>query len=470
MDRYYPHDSIAALATPWGESALAVIRVSGAETLELLSPLFSGKVAASLGETRGFTLRQGLLKNSRTGKPIDQVLIAVYKAPKSYTGEASAEIFCHGNPSIIRSILDTLQDRGFRSAGPGEFTLRAFLNGRMDLTEAEAVNEIVRSRTDRAAALALSRLSGSIEREVGAVKESVAGILAAVEVHLDYPEEDLDGTVVPGAQGPDELLHGAVQGLERLLESYGIGKIMQEGINVVLAGRTNSGKSTLFNRFLGQDRAIVSAVHGTTRDYLEGLVAVKGIPVKLHDTAGYRFPESDSGEGVPGVEEIEREGLRRTDRIIQDAHFIFYLVDAQTGIDPLDRSFFQGFEGDNRLIRVWNKIDLDCAACPPGFVPVSAREGQGLAALADKIAAGVFDGNTPLEAETAVIDSTRQKQLLEQALQALVRFREGLELKLPLDVLAVELKEALDSLGQITGEVTSQEILNKIFSSFCVGK
>jgi len=459
-DRFYPQDSIAALATPWGESALAVIRVSGLDSLRLLSSLFEPASATGkiLDEVPGHTVHRGVIAapgENGQREIVDEVLAAVYRGPKSFTGEDGAELFCHGSPIIIRRLLGLLEEAGFRFAGPGEFTLRAFLNRKLDLTQAEAVNEVVRAKTDRARAIALNRMSGAIEQKINQIKSILVRLSAAVELRLDYPDDEIDEG--DNITGEDEI---AQQELERLLSTYRIGKIYQEGISVVLAGSTNSGKSTLFNRMLKEDRAIVSEIHGTTRDYLEGVVSLEGIPIKLYDTAGYR----DRAEGV------EAEGMRRTDSIVGNADIILYLVDAESGFTRKDEEFLQSSGREKRLIPIWNKIDRQSSRCPAGFVPISAREGDGLEDLGREIAEKVLAGAGMVDSGEPIIDSLRQKRLLERALQGIKDFRAGLRAGQPWDVLAVDLKEALDALGEITGEITSQDILNQIFSQFCVGK
>lgn len=450
---YQASEPIVALATPWGQSALAVIRVSGLDCLQRLSRVFS----ASLQNAAGRTLVHGRLvdRTSRPEEPVDEVLVAVYRAPRSFTGEEAAEIFTHGSPVILRRALELLGRAGFRQAGPGEFTLRAFLNGKLDLTEAEAVNELVRAKTDRARALALSRLSGSVESKIRQLKRRLLAVSAAVEVRLDYPEEELAG--VPA---PEEELEGLEEELEQLAASYRLGRLYQEGVSAVIAGRTNSGKSTLFNRLLREERAIVSETPGTTRDYLEGLIELEGVPVRLYDTAGYRSL----------ADAVEREGIRRTEALVAEAQLVLYLVDGTQGLSPLDRRFLEEEAGDDRLIRVWTKTDLGAGPRPPGFLPVSAADGQGISELARVMAERILSGSGLSGGEEPVIDSLRQKELLDRALRAWRSFRRGLRDDLPLDLLAVDLKEALDALGEITGEVTSQDILNEIFSRFCVGK
>jgi tRNA modification GTPase len=467
MDKnsFYPQDSIAALATPWGESALAVIRVSGANSLKHLDSLFRPGSAAmgSLANVQGHTVHRGTIavdEGEGEEEVIDEVLVAVFRGPKSFSGEDGAEIFCHGSPVIIRRLLALLTEVGFRFAGPGEFTLRAFLNGKLDLTQAEAVNEVVRAKSDRARAIALNRLSGAIEAKITQIKQSVVRLSAAVELGLDYPEDEIEES---GTVAREEEAALCQEELERLLSTYRIGRLYQEGITVVLAGRTNSGKSTLFNRMLREDRAIVSEVHGTTRDYLEAVVTVDGIPIKIYDTAGYR-DRADS---------IEVEGMRRTDSIVANADLVLYLVDAREGLSRQDEEFLSARAPTGRMIPVWNKIDVkvgEQAECPTGFVAVSAKEGRGMESLNRRIVGTVLGGAGTVDAGEPIIDSLRQKRLLERAVQGIEDFRCGLREAQPLDVLAVDLKEVLDALGEITGEVTSRDILNQIFSQFCVGK
>jgi tRNA modification GTPase len=437
-----------------GSSALAVIRTSGAGSLEALSRLL--KNGGDLRAADGGTVHRAVIRDGV--EEIDEVLISVFKAPRSYTGEDSAEITCHGSLPVIRRLLSLLSRSGFRDAGPGEFTQRAFLNGKMDLTRAEAVNEIVRAKTDRARALALQRLSGAIEERIAGARDALLDLRAGIEVKLDYPEED---------SGPDAAdrrrLREARSILEGLTRTYKSGRIFQEGAGVAIAGATNAGKSSLFNFLLKQDRAIVSEVHGTTRDFLEGLVGIEGIPVRLIDTAGMRRP----------TDALEAEGIRRAGEVISEADLVLYLVDSGAGITPADREFLSKRSGAGdgaAVLGVWNKIDLPGGtAAPEGFIPVSARTGQGIDVLEKRIASALLDGASTETAEP-LIDSERQKLLLERADAALGRFEESLDRGIALDLLAVDLAEALEALGEITGEVTSAEILERMFSAFCVGK
>ena len=448
-----PDDPIAALATPLAPSALAVIRVSGAGSLALLSRLLSG--GGDIGRRGGNTIHRRVIRDG--AEDVDEVMVAVYKAPRSYTGEDGAEIFCHGSLPVMRRIMSLLGRSGFRPAGPGEFTQRAFLRGKMDLTRAEAVNEIVRAKTDRARGLALQRLSGAIEGRIREARDNLVEIRASLEVMIDYPDED------PGGGAVNEvILDRTIALLAGLAKSYARGRIYQEGASVAIAGATNSGKSSLFNLLLKQDRAIVSEIHGTTRDYLEEVVSIEGIPIRLFDTAGMR----DSSDP------LEREGMRRTESVLEGADLVVFIVDSTRAASRADEELLARLANGGRrgLVRAWNKTDLpESRPAPAGFVRISALTGEGIQDLERAISTAVLI-DAPAETGEPLLDSERQRDLIERSLAALARFRLAREGGMPLDCLAVDLAEALEALGEITGEVTSTEILERMFSTFCVGK
>jgi len=448
--KYDPDDLIAALATPWAESALAVIRTSGPECINKLAGVFSA--SDKLLIVPGNTVVYGHIVDGNTS--LDEVMAAVYRAPKSYTGQESVEFFVHGSLPGIKKILELLFRSGFREASPGEFTFRAFLNQKMDLTRAEAVQEIISAKSNQAQSLALNRLSGSIEGSINSIKSDMTDLLASVEIQLDYPEDEVEMPDVTASETkPIE------DKMNRLLSTYRAGKIYQEGVKVVLAGKTNAGKSSLFNLFLKEDRSIVSDIHGTTRDYLESWISIGGIPVRLFDTAGLRDADHP----------IEVEGIRRSNEIIDNAHVILYLADAQEGITPELTSFMTEYKDDKRCVYLWNKVDKAVVSAPEGFIPVSALTGEGFSTLEKMIKEIVFKdqyvpGNEP------VIDSMRQKNLLESALDSINKYNDALKRGMPMDMAAVDLTDALHSLGEITGEVTSVDVLERMFSNFCVGK
>lgn len=445
-----PDDPIAALATPAASSALAVIRVSGPGSLRLLSGLAGDR--RDFTRLEGHTLHRCVLRDG--GEEVDEVLLAVYKAPRSYTGEEGAEIFCHGSMPVIQRLMSLLMRSGFRAAGPGEFTQRAFLNGRMDLTRAEAVNEIVRARTDRARSLALQRLGGAIEKRILAAKDLLVDLRASLEVMIDYPDDESADAV--DAAGLEE----AISILEGLARTYRQGRVYQEGVAVAIAGATNAGKSSLFNLMLRQDRAIVSEVHGTTRDWLEGVASIEGIPVRLYDTAGLR----DSSDP------LEIEGMRRTRQVIDGADAVVYLVDGTRGMKAADQELIAGWNGPAPLLLAWNKTDLPGSLpVPDSFIPMSAATGEGIERIERAIVQAAL-GDLPSDTAEPLVDSERQRDSIACALAALQRFREARASGVTPDLLAIDLSEALRALAEITGEVTSAEILERMFSRFCVGK
>lgn len=446
---YDTEDLICALATPWAPSALAVIRTAGPCCVTAFSRFFSRP--AALEKAPGHTALHGKVLDA-AGAPLDDVVVTVFRAPASSTGQDSVEVSCHGSLPGVRRILETLTSGGFRPANPGEFTLRAFLNGKLDLTQAEAVQEIVAAKTGRAQALALDRLSGSVSDRIDVLKAQVVDLTALLNIQLDYAEDDVTAEI------PFGVLDGLREELRVLADSYRTGKVYQEGIKVALAGRTNAGKSSLFNLFLKEDRSIVSDEHGTTRDWLEAWVSLDGLPLRLIDTAGLRETES----------KVEQEGIRRSRELIDACDVLLYLIDGTAEFHEDDRAFLTAHAADRRLVVVRTKADLmDRPDLTPGEILLSSKTGQGFSDLEAAIRARVPGLS---EAGGAVIDSLRQKQLLDRAVAALDQVRTGAELGVPLDMIALDVQEALHALGEITGEVTTADVLTRMFSSFCVGK
>ncbi|MFQ3619881.1 MAG: tRNA uridine-5-carboxymethylaminomethyl(34) synthesis GTPase MnmE [Spirochaetales bacterium] len=463
---YDIEDPICALATPWGTSALAVLRTSGEGVIEKVAEIFS-KPEKLRGSTGG-RIHHGYLVSPETREPIDEVMVAVYRSPHSYTGEDSVEIFSHGSLPGIRTILEALRTLGFRPAEPGEFTYRAFIHGKMDLTRAEAVQEIVSSKTQKAHLLALHRLEGGLSNLLVQLKEKLLDLLTTIEIQLDYPEEDAP-TIPITKQNIEPIL----QKIEHLLQTYGEAKLYQEGVRIAIAGKTNAGKSSLFNRFLKEERSIVSEIHGTTRDYIEATLSIGGIPVRLYDTAGLRV----------STDPIEVEGVKRSYTLLQSCALILYLIDC-TDKDNNSEEFLKNQVDlqalSNRLLPVYTKIDLDpnwskrVSKTQFPFVSnnvfgVSSVTGEGIDSLLKEIEhrlkEGVIQGK-----EEILIESDRQKELLERGKQALERFLQGIDNRLPLDVLSQDIQEALRALGEITGELTTEDMLHRMFSNFCVGK
>lgn len=442
MKSYVTDDIIYALATAWAQSALAVIRVSGDGCRAVLASCFSRPKALLNAENA--TLVHGYICDMNANR-IDEVVAAVYTKGHGYTLEESVEFTCHGSLSVIREILELFSKLGMRSAEGGEFTYRAFLHGRMDLTQAEAVQELVFSQSERSRSYALQRLEGSLKDRISMLKQQVLTVMASVEVQLDYAEDELDEFVFPRSE-----VVNTIEQLKTLKQTYSIGRLYRHGARIVLAGATNAGKSSLFNLLLKQERSIVSPVKGTTRDYIEADLSIDGIPIRLYDTAGLRQSEDI----------IESEGIKRTEHLIGQADLVVYLVDSSCIEEVRDE--------DARTIVVYNKSDL--VRPPKGKLAISTQSGEGIDSLLKLIAERL--GSVPRTSgeDLLVIESKRQYQLLCSAEQALSKALELSDANIPLDIIAIDLSEALDCLGQLTGEVTPADILETIFSGFCVGK
>ena len=450
---------IAALATVPGESALAVIRAFGKGALGLAASCFSRPEA--LVAASAFSLVHGELLDPASGEAVDEVLAAVFRAPGGPVGEDGIEFYCHGSPAVVRRALSLLEAAGFAPALPGEFSFRAFLRGKTDLVRAEAVHELVRAGSDGARVEALRRLEGGLSRTLAAARASIVDALAEAEARLDYAEED-DSPA--GGLDPSALLRirDLVAGLAA---SYAAGRLYERGARVVVAGRPNAGKSSLFNLLVREERSIVASEPGTTRDWIEAGIELGGLPLRLIDTAGLR----------EAVGEIEAAGVSRSRRLAAEAEAVIYLVDGALGLVDEDKSFL---ESRPDALRVWNKADDPrCASTPAGFHRLSAATGEGLpelsAALRELVAprfglGGAVDRGTP-ERDLRVA-SERQKILLDKAESSLGDALRGIEAGVPLDALVLELREAADALGEITGEVASEEVLEAIFSRFCLGK
>ena len=454
---YTLDDEIAAIATALAPAALGIVRTSGARSIELISRFFSRPNA--LLQAQGHTLVYGWIHDE--GVKVDEVILCVYRAPKSNTGENAVEILCHGGPGIVKAIYRLCIKYGFREAERGEFTFRSFIHGKADLTRAEAVREIIDSKTNTAQQKAAGRLSGTVFREIETIKTDLMAALAALEVGIEYPEDE--ETI---ADSFDEaLLKKPLSALQQLAASWQTEKIYQAGVRLVLAGKTNAGKSSLFNALLKEDRAIVSDIHGTTRDWLEAELDFKGIPVHIFDTAGLRATEDT----------IEAIGVQRSVELASAADIVLYLIDGTKPAGDEDSAFIE--RNTAPLIIVQTKADkgqtepLPAALQRYPAVSLSSKTGAGLDVLIDTVV-GLVTADTALPMQDAGVSlgTERQKEAVTAALEAARYALEAGRSGYPLDAVIQDVEEAVHALGSVTGEVRSDDILDKIFSGFCVGK
>ncbi len=470
LNQYTPEEPISSIATALAPAALGIVRVSGKNCIELISKVFSRPKA--LLEAAGNTLVYGWIQDAASQNEgeksciYDEVMLGVYRGPKSFTGEDMVEIFCHGGPAVVTSIHSLLLKNGFRQALPGEYTFRAYINGKADLTKAEAVKEIIDSHTNVSQQRAAGRLSGSLRQEIDDIKKLIVDTIAAIEVEIEYPEDE--ETIADSFDS--SALKTAIKRLQSLSDSWKGEKLYQDGARVVLCGRTNAGKSSLFNAILKEERAIVSEIEGTTRDWLESWASINGIPVRLFDTAGLRKTD----------DVIEARGVELTKNLSQEADLVLYLVDSTGGMNDEDRDFIKNCT--EPLVLVWTKADKNAADgdsktqsdglkgdLPVAEVLLSSKTGEGLKELFAKIYSILTQG-IKTDREQAGIGSLRQKKAVDEALECVKHSLISAEEDYALDAVVQDLEDTLDCLAEIVGEVTPDDVLGSIFANFCVGK
>lgn len=452
-------DTIVAAATPPGEGGIGIVRLSGPQAVTCLKQAFRSKTA-TVAQMESRRLYLGGLYNGR-GELVDEVMAVIMPGPRSYTGEDVVEIHCHGGAQVMRSALDLFLETGARIAEPGEFTQRAFLNGRLDLTQAEAVIEIIRARSERANRLAVAQLGGRLSREIHGYADQIKAALALLEAHIDFPDDEVGELDLPGLLDP---LQQVAHQMRKLAASFDLGRVLREGISILILGRPNVGKSSLMNAILGEARAIVTEVAGTTRDTLEEELVLAGFPVRLIDAAGVRDTDDP----------VELEGVRRARDKASLADLVLLVVDGSVPLTAEDMLALELCRPDKTLVVV-NKSDqaqqCDLASLA-GFdhrVAVSAKYNHGLDELGKAIVRHLADDTARADDESVVITERRHRDALLGGLEALDRFFAATAHD-PRECLAMELREALASLGRITGETTPDEILEQIFSRFCIGK
>jgi tRNA modification GTPase len=448
-----PDDTIAAVSTPTGRSGIGVIRLSGPSSQQILEQFF---VSADRFEDR--RARYGVFKDSASGRPVDQVVVTFFKGPHSYTGEDMVEISGHGNPSILNRMLGLLVDGGARRAEPGEFTLRGVAHGKMDLAQAEAVRDFIDAQTDAQARTAMLQMDGALAKRVRPEKNRLVGVVAELEAGIDFAEDDVP---IPDGGALSRQVLEIAEGLERLGNTFAYGRLLGEGLNLAIAGKTNVGKSSLFNQLTSAGRAIVTDVPGTTRDVINETVAIAGVPIRFSDTAGVR----ETGD------EVEIIGVDRTFETLAEADLTLVVLDGSRPLDSDDSTVLDRVSGRPNIVVV-NKKDLDGewdTSRFPEAVHVSALTGAGTDVLRTAIE-NYLSMDRPAGVDDYVITSARQKDALTGAVVKLGEASQGLESGVPHEMILLDLYSALSSIGELTGEVTTDDILDRVFSTFCIGK
>lgn len=447
-------DTIAAIATPPGEGGIAIIRISGNHALDVAARVFSGPIHTYKTHTAHF----GTIHN-KMGERIDEGIVIVFLNKRSYTGETTVEIHCHGGSLISRKVLEAVLEAGARAALPGEFTFKAFINGKIDLTQAEAVQQLISAKNEKALEVAENQLKGNLSQKISSFQHSLTQVAAILEAWVDFPEEGLEFATM------DEICHDleniSLQ-MEKLASTFHEGKILHEGVSICLVGCPNVGKSSLMNALLGKERAIVSSIPGTTRDVLEDDLRFNGLHIKISDTAGIRHVE----------EEIEREGIRRSKETMQQSDLVLLVLDAHKGLDQQDHHLLN-LVPKSKTILVWNKTDLPFSSLPPLDFPymvhLSAKQKQGLEELRKQIDEIIWQKGVPSK-EEVIIMNVRHKEALQDSIKSIQQVIKGLQSQVSPEFLTVEVRQSLNALGKIIGTNVTEEILSAIFSKFCIGK
>lgn len=460
----FTDDTIAAVATAVGEGGIGIVRLSGPSSVSIADGLFRGSRGRSAADQPARYAAYGHIIDPVDGRTVDEVLLIIMPAPHSYTREDVVEIHCHGGPLPLRRILALVLAAGARAAEPGEFTKRAFLNGRLDLSQAEAVIDVIRAKTDASLRLAVGHLAGAFSQKVGAFRQEILRLIAHLEAAIDFPEEDIEELA---AREVVAALTTLGDDIDRLLATADTGRILREGLATAIIGKPNVGKSSLLNALLGAKRAIVTDIPGTTRDIIEEYVNIGGIPLKVIDTAGIRET----------ADVVERIGVERAREALAQADLVLVLLDASAPLTSEDREVLGLLSGRQAIVIV-NKTDLPSVidmAAVAALVPdkpvirISALEGTGVAELETAISDLVYSGRV-VQGESAFVSNVRHSQLLKQARGRLQEAQTAAEGGLPPDCIVVDLRAAWTTLGEITGETVGEDIIDTIFSQFCIGK
>ncbi|KGE58753.1 tRNA uridine-5-carboxymethylaminomethyl(34) synthesis GTPase MnmE [Streptococcus pyogenes] len=451
-------DTITAISTPLGEGAIGIVRLSGTDALAIAQSVFKGK---NLEQVASHTINYGHIIDPNTGTIVDEVMVSVMLAPKTFTRENVVEINTHGGIAVTNEILQLLIRQGARMAEPGEFTKRAFLNGRVDLTQAEAVMDIIRAKTDKAMTIAVKQLDGSLSQLINDTRQEILNTLAQVEVNIDYPEyDDVEEMTTALLREKTQEFQSL---LKNLLRTAKRGKILREGLSTAIIGRPNVGKSSLLNNLLREDKAIVTDIAGTTRDVIEEYVNIKGVPLKLVDTAGIR--ETD--------DLVEQIGVERSKKALQEADLVLLVLNASEKLTDQDRALLNLSQDSNRIILL-NKTDLEqkieLEQLPADLIPISVLTNQNINLIEDRINQLFFDNAGLVEQDATYLSNARHISLIEKAVQSLEAVNDGLALGMPIDLLQVDLTRTWEILGEITGDAAPDELITQLFSQFCLGK
>ena len=465
-------ETIAAIATPPGPGGIGIIRISGPLSFPILQKLFLPRHKSEQQGYESHRMYYGWIVDPDNGSPVDEVLAVFMRAPNTYTREDVVEIQCHGSYLVLQEILNIITANGARLAASGEFTKRAFLNGRLDLTQAEAVVDLIEAKTDEGRSMAVGQLQGRLYGKVSAIQEKLVAMRAIMEVAIDFPEDETE--ILDHADLRRQLKDEIEEPLGELIARADEGKIFREGISAVILGRPNVGKSSLLNTLLEEDRALVTPVPGTTRDTIEEFVNIKGMPVRIVDTAGIRHTS----------ETVEEMGIQRARAKLADAELVLFILDATVPLTEEDRALYSSVKENSRkqkVLLVLNKIDISSGATPEQYstalgneplVSVSAKEHTGILELKDTVFSLITGSSKGpgWDPGAAVVPNVRHKGALKKGLEACRRVDKGLEAEVSPDLLAIDLQEALGHLGDIVGETTTEDVLDMIFERFCIGK
>lgn len=450
-------DTIVAIATPLGTGAISIVRMSGPDAVAMADRVFHGN--SPLSATPGYTIRHGKIVDLNN-ETIDEVLVSVFRSPHSYTGEDCVEVNCHGGVFVTKKVLATLLDAGARQADPGEFTKRAFLNGKMDLAQAEAVADLISANSDRALMNSTAQLRGTLGDSARRIKDELTRIRSLLELELDFSQE---GISFASGDSVENALVGCVEDLQSAISSFKRGKVLREGASVAIVGRPNVGKSSLFNRLLMDDRSIVSSTPGTTRDFLEESMVIDGLLIRLYDTAGLRT----------SLDEIETEGIKRTKVAMSSSDVVLFLLDTDDGDINNDLDELRKDLGNqSTVIMVRSKIDLGTATVPAdgkGLVRVSAETGEGLDRLRNVLLETILGGASGGESNFS-ITSYRHHDSLKKCMKYTNEAIVALRSRMTPEFVASDLAFAADAIAEILGEVTSDDLLDEVFTQFCIGK